>query len=620
MKMRNLLFKFKLSKIANIISLKQTISLFSKSERSKISLVLVIQLFLNVLDLIGVAFIGFLGSLTFYGVASKQPGERTSKLLEFLNLNQMNLRSQIIVIGILASIFLFLKSIIGLYLNRKLLYFLSRSAARVSSTLLNLLLGSNILTVNKRSIQEIIWSLTHGVQIIFVGIVGTSLSILADIFLLILLFSGLFIADIFTTLIIIVIFVSIGLILNATMKNHYVHTQSNLSKVLVKTNEKTNEVILSFREIFVRGRQLFYADNISELRKKSADASAEIAFLQNISKYVMELVLVIGILIIISIQFSINTPGRAIAVISLFIASSTRIAPAILRIQQGFLTIRGNIAGAKLTFDLLSETKSGIRSLNLTSKSPDFKYENFIPSISAKNVDFIYPGASQFRISDLNLEIEPGTFFAIIGSSGSGKSTIVDLLLGILQPNSGEILISGMNPLEAVKTWPGAISYVPQDVFISNGTILENLVLGYNASDFTEQMIRECIETAQLTKVIQALEVGHRSEVGDRGSKLSGGQRQRVGIARALITKPKILVLDEATSSLDSETEFQLSNEIKKLRGTTTLIVIAHRLSTIKHADKIIFIDNGKILALGNFEELRKQLPEFETQIKKMHL
>lgn len=614
------MFTFKTSNRAKINYMKQSVSLLSTSEKRKLIYVLAIQMLLNILDLIGVALIGFLGSLTFYGVASKKPGDRTSQLLEFLSLSNLNLKNQIIAIGIMASVFLFLKSIISLYLNRKVLYFLSRSAAKSSSTLLNLLLGSNLLTVNKRSIQEIIWSLTSGIHMIFVGILGASLSILTDLLLLLILFSGLFIADLFTTLITITIFVSIALILNFTMKSHFVKTQSILSRVLIASNEKTNEVILSFREIFVRGRQLFYADNISKLRKKGADASAEIAFLQNISKYVIELVLVFGILVIIGTQFSVNTPGRAIAIISLFIASSTRIAPAVLRIQQGVLTIRGNIAGAKLTFDLLGEINTGLESLNLTSKNPDFYYENFMPSISAKKVNFSYPGSSAFKISDLNLEIEPGTFFAVVGSTGSGKSTIVDLLLGILQPNSGEILISGVSPIEAVKSWPGAISYVPQDVFISNGTIFENITLGYNPQEFTEDMIREAISSAQLTKVIAELGRGLQSEVGDRGSKLSGGQRQRIGIARALITKPKILVLDEATSSLDTETEFQLSNSISALKGATTLIVIAHRLSTIRNADKIIYIENGKMVAQGTFDELRLLVPEFDKQIRNIQL
>jgi ABC-type multidrug transport system fused ATPase/permease subunit len=598
----------------------KSFSILNRNEKIKLGFIAIMQSLLNLLDLIGVALIGILGSLTITGVSMKKAGNRTESFLNWLQISELDIKNQIIILGFLAAFFLAFKSLFSMYFNRKILYFLSRGSARSSSNLLNLMLGSNILTINKRSVQEIIWSLTNGIQMIYVGVIGTTLSIFSDGFLLLLLFSTLLVVDIKTAMIAILIFTSVGVILNLSMKSYYVKVQEKLSRVLIKTNEKTNEIILSFREIFVRGRQLFYAHEISSLRKQSADSSAEIAFLQNISKYVIELILVIGILLIIGTQFATQSPGRAVGVISIFIASATRIAPAILRIQQGLLTIRGNAAGAKLTFDLLAELKQDIKIFDNSLGKPDLNYQGFNPEIIIRNLNFKYPGNSEFEIKNIDLEIKPQTFFAIVGKSGSGKSTLVDLILGILQPDSGKILISNTEPSEAIKRWPGAIGYVPQEVFLQNGTVYENIIQGFEVGELPNELIENTVQVAQLTNVIDTLKNGIQSQIGDRGSKLSGGQRQRIGIARALVTKPKILVLDEATSSLDSDTENKLSNEILTLKRSTTLIVIAHRLSTIKNADTIIYLENGAIVASGTFEQVRKLLPEFENQINQMKI
>jgi ABC-type multidrug transport system fused ATPase/permease subunit len=223
-------------------------------------------------------------------------------------------------------------------------------------------------------------------------------------------------------------------------------------------------------------------------------------------------------------------------------------------------------------------------------------------------------------LENISLAVQEGEALAIVGSSGAGKTSLVDVLLGVLPSDSGKVFIAGKPPLEAIATWPGAISYVPQDVTISNGTIRENVGLGYPIEVATDELVWTALEVAQLSDFVRKLPQGLDTPVGERGAKISGGQRQRLGIARAMFTRPKLLVLDEATSSLDGQTEADISDAIQGLKGMVTVVMIAHRLSTVRNADQVVFMEKGKILARGTFEEVRSAVPDFDSQAKLMGL
>jgi ABC-type multidrug transport system fused ATPase/permease subunit len=240
--------------------------------------------------------------------------------------------------------------------------------------------------------------------------------------------------------------------------------------------------------------------------------------------------------------------------------------------------------------------------------------------VEVKKVSLQYPNKQEFALSDVSFRIEPGEFVAIVGSSGAGKTSIVDVILGVINPTQGSVLISDTHPREAFKNWAGAVGYVPQNVEIVNASIRDNIILGYPYKESYDELISKAIGFAQLSDVISTLPDHEKTIVGERGAELSGGQRQRLGIARALFTSPKLLVLDEATSALDGETELKISESINQIRGSLTLIVIAHRLSTIRNADKILYFDHGQLLAVGNFEELRAAVPNFDKQANLMGL
>ena len=596
-----------------------TLSLFTKRDRRVIKRIIVLQTMFSVLDLLGVALIGVVGALAVRGVKSEEAGDRTSTLLKLIHLENFTLREQIIGIGAFAVGTFIFKTIITLYFSRKILFFLNIKGASITADLFKRIMRQPIEGVNARPIQETIWILNSGVYNLTVGIITSAITIISDFSLLLLLGAGLAIVDPLTTLITFGTFTILGIILyyvSHKRMQHYGIVRSNLD---IQTNQQISQGLASYREIFVKDRRDFYGQKIEKARQTYAIADAEMRFIPTISKYAIELAIVFGALIVSILQFNLNDSSRAVAMLALFIAASTRVAPAILRIQQGFVQLKGFVGTSKPTFDLiasLSNLETNVDSVSRETESSDA----FFPTIHTNHLSFRYSSSQTNVLSDINLDLKAGNFLAIVGASGAGKSTLVDLLLGVLNPTSGEVLVSGMSPLEAINQYAGEIAYVPQDVSITNGTIRENITIGYDDQEFTDDEILEALRVAQLDDFVSKCEDGINSQVGDRGTSLSGGQRQRLGIARALVSRPQLLILDEATSSLDAESEARISEAILQLRGRVSVVLVAHRLSTVRHADAIVYLKEGSVAGIGSFTELRESIPEFERQALLMGL
>ena len=444
-------------------------------------------------------------------------------------------------------------------------------------------------------------------------------TLVSDISSLLVLAIGLFVVDPSIALSTFLIFGVIGFTLYRLMHKKARELGIRQSQLSIKGNEKIVEVLSSYRESVVRNRRDYYAREIGSLRMDLANTLAEMSFMPNVGKYVIETTVVLGALLIGAAQFLLQDATHAVATLSVFLAAGTRIAPAVLRIQQGSLQIRSNLGQAAPTLDLV-DSMIDVKSVERVSDEVDISHAGFSADVELNQVSLTYPSKSTPAISDITLRIPQGSITAFVGPSGAGKTTVVDVLLGVLRPDSGEVRISGLSPLESISRWSGAISYVPQDVIISNGTVRENISLGFPVDVASDDLIWSAIEVAQLSEFVRQLPLGLDSQVGERGTRISGGQRQRLGIARAMFTKPKLLVLDEATSSLDGETEASISDAIQGLKGSVTVVLIAHRLSTVRNADKVVYLDAGKIIAEGAFEEVRKSVPDFDRQAKLMGL
>jgi ABC-type bacteriocin/lantibiotic exporter with double-glycine peptidase domain len=247
-------------------------------------------------------------------------------------------------------------------------------------------------------------------------------------------------------------------------------------------------------------------------------------------------------------------------------------------------------------------------------------HDGFIGKIVIKDLEFKYSGSDKNAVSNINLELNAGMYVAVVGPSGAGKSTFVDLMLGLHHPSAGGVEISGLDAIDAIEKWPGAISYVPQEIQLVSGTITENILLGFKNDEQNNRLVLSALKKAQLNEYIDSKDMILEISIGDEGGKLSGGQRQRIGIARALLTNPKILVMDEATSALDAQTENNISNTLSKIKQDSLVIVVAHRLATARKADLVIYMEEGKVKAQGSFEQVRSLVPNFDTQAQLMGL
>jgi ATP-binding cassette, subfamily B, bacterial PglK len=597
----------------------EALRLLSRRDRAKSFMLAGIQVCLNLLDLIGVAAFGLLGALAVNGTASRQPGNRVQKVLEILQIDKLSLQNQAFVIGMLAASLLIIKTILSIFLTRRTMFFLSRRGASVTKQLINKLLSQSLQEVNNRSLQENVYSLTGGVNNITVGIIGSGISILSDLSLLVVMVFALFIVDAVMATCTVIFFGIVAFLLYKTMHNRSQKLGTQQATYSIRSVELIQEVISSYRESIVGGKRPYYIDRISEHQYELAKVNSEIGFLPNVSKYVLEITVVLGTLFISALQFLRTDASHAIAVLSIFLASSTRIAPAILRIQQSSINIKTTSGSCKPTFELIASlSEAKVRNLEIPKFTID--HGDFEPTIKWKNVTFNYDNNIKPAIHNFTLEINRGEIVAIVGSSGAGKTTLVDLVLGVLNPNNGSVLINGTKPLEAIEQHPGAIAYIPQDIQVFNGTIRSNICSGYNPNDIPDDLIWKALDKAQLTEFVYSLPNQLEHYIGDRGSKLSGGQKQRLGIARALITNPQLLVLDEATSALDSKTERDVTNSINSFRGQTTILIIAHRLSSVINADKVIYLDHGNLVKSGTFSEVKKAIPDFNEQAKLMGL
>lgn len=598
-------------------TVKKCFEILSQRDRKRILYITVVQACLSFLDLIGVALIGVLGAIAVNGISSRSAGNRTGKFLSFFHLSNSSIQTQVAVLAAVASVFLIGKTLFTALLSRRIAYFLSAKGADITSSMNRKVLSEDLELITSHSSMSLLYALTTGVQAVTSGIIASVVSAVADISMLIIIIAGLLVVDPIIALMAFLLFGGIGFSLYALQQKRAHKLGVESAKLQVSSSRLLVEEISAFREIFVRNRIAYYENAVELSRKQLSQNVAEMSFLPSISKFVMEIAIVVCMMLIAGLQFLRTDAVHAVATLALFLAASSRFVPAILRIQQSALMIRNSLGSAQPTLNLheklLTLSGSNVENINLGES-------NSSSAIHLENISFKYRDNNNFAIEGMNLSIHSGQFVAFVGPSGAGKSTLVDILLGLLTPQTGSVSILQNSTRAAINENPGLIGYVPQSVYLKHGTIAENVALGLASDEIDVQAVERAIGQAQLADFVAGLDLGLHTPVSEEGKTLSGGQKQRLGIARALYTDPQILVLDEATSALDGTTENEIANEILRLRESKTVIVIAHRLSTIRLADVIYYIDKGKIVASGNFEELKSRLPEFEKQANLMGL
>jgi ATP-binding cassette subfamily C protein len=367
----------------------------------------------------------------------------------------------------------------------------------------------------------------------------------------------------------------------------------------------------ALKEVTLRNAATAVSAVVRENRRHSTRSRANAQFLGQIPRYALDAGIIGGFVLVGGTGYVTDGLAGATTAIALFGLAGFRMAPSLVRFQ-GILN-QLNVSRPHVEL-VLREIRSAEAARAASSAG---RAELELPAepreLTFDGVSFRYASDADLALEDINLSIPFGSTVSFVGASGAGKSTMVDLLLGLIEPTAGTIEIDDHALGDYTNSWRSRVAYVPQDVSLFDSTIAQNVALTWS-NDYDAERVRRALERAQLLDLVDGRLGGIEGRVGERGLALSGGQRQRLGIARALYANPLVLVMDEATSALDTATEAAVTSAIRSLRGSTTVVTVAHRLATIVDSDIVFFLSAGKLIAHGTFDELVKRVPEFATQ------
>jgi ABC-type multidrug transport system fused ATPase/permease subunit len=403
----------------------------------------------------------------------------------------------------------------------------------------------------------------------------------------------------------------------------------NLGDMQVDSQVTLFSVLKLFREIRVFRRTRWFEERLEGLSEERAQNFAGDMWIQQVPKYMLEIAMLVGATGLLVAGKVFTNSEQIVPVLAIYLTAAGRLFPSLLRVQSAVFSLQSRQHYATMAHELLADlalvernspypkSQSSFRKDEINSNPSRAKVKKLtVSSVELEKVSFRFPNSETDVLKDLTFRIQQGERVAIVGPSGAGKSTLCDIFLGLLNPTIGEAVIGTQPAATWVKENPGKVSYLPQEVTLTNGTLVENVCLGIERSEIDWDAFSRAVGRAQLNEVIEQLVDGIETNLGVGGTSLSGGQKQRVGLARALYTEPDILIMDEATSALDAETEFEVMNALDDLGLYTTIITIAHRLSSIRKFPRIIYLESGLVLGDGDLTQIRKSISRFDNQLK----
>lgn len=604
--------------------LRRSLNLLSARDKLILLLLVAFQFGLALLDLVAIGLLGLVVSTAAASATGETPGFLSR--LTGLIVEPPGTRL-ILLLGIAAGTLMVVKSALSFWGTRRSFRFLANRQAIVAGKLASELLSRPLLQVQRKSSQENAFALTQGTQAMIVGVLGQFIIMSSEAILVTVLLVGLLAVDPILTAFTAGFFISIALALHLLLSRWAVRIGRREGAVSAASTEAIQESLRSYREVTVAGRRNVYTRRFTDLTWDVARVHSDRLMIQAIGKYVFEVALIGGAGLLLLAQITTSNFSQAAATVVVFLAAASRIMPALLRFQSASVMFKLSAGVSHMSAELISdlyESKQalsvGVSELEKGLNESLEGYPTFSGRLSLVGVGVTYPRAVTPALYDISVELPEGESLAIVGPTGAGKSTFADVALGVIEPDVGYVRIGGMAPSEAVRRFPGACAYVPQDVAIANGSVRTNVTMGLPEELVQDGRVWEALERAQLATFLLEAREGLDTMVGEHGVKLSGGQRQRLGIARALYTRPRLLVLDEATSALDAETEVAITETLSALSGEVTLLVIAHRLATIRNCDYVAYLDQGRLRALGKFNDVRLAIPDFDRQAELLGL
>lgn len=565
--------------------------IFNRKDKIKIFFLMIMIIIGSFLQLLGVtAFMPFIEIVM-------EPGKIFETEITAMVYQRLNLSSTDVFLAIMAVAIIGVYIIKNIYLSilqNSILKFSYRTRMNLAVRLLTTYMHEPYIFHLGKNIAELQRSLQVDTNQ-FMMLVNNTLQIIAEAMVCIVI--GLYLFDTshsITGAVLGLMAVCLGLFLFISKK---------VSTKLGEENQRYNALLFQWinqslggiKEVKVLQREEFFIDSYRKNYKKLIRGARINELLSAVPRYIMEAVCITGLLVAVIIKMFFGFAGKEVSdfipQLAVFAVASFQLLPAIGKMNAFANSIMYCLPSLDMIYNDLREIEKMPE--NLQPAKREGKKRTFQNGIHVEHVTYQYPGAERPVLKDVDINIPIGSTVALIGASGAGKTTLADIILGLLPPCEGRIMADDMNVYDDLAEWHRHLGYIPQSIYLSDDTIRNNIAFGIPEAEIDEKKIKAALEKAQLTEFVDSLEKGADTFVGDRGVRLSGGQRQRIGIARALYHDPDILVLDEATSALDNETEQAVMEAIESLQGTKTMIIIAHRLTTIRNADAIYEIGEG---------------------------
>ena len=599
-------------------SVKASLAFMTREERSKWFFLVAVRSMLSVFDLAGILAIGFVVTSTAVFLSE---GSSPDRVLEFAGLKLPAVTAQTLPLaaaGILA-IFL-LKAFLSILITKRVAFFVAKIEARSARAIAEKVFGGDLNDARLRSREETTFAIQTGSPAAFNGVLNATATAFAEATLFVIICLGFLIIDPLATLATISYFAIVALLIQYFIGTLMKQAGAMAVRGTVKANTAVGDLISVFRELSVLGLRHKYIDRIYSARVDAAESESTRIYLSGMPRYIVEASLLLGVAAFILVQASTGDVVGSAATVGVFLAGGFRLTAAILPLQAALLLISGSLPIASRAHEILatySPKTNWPRTPESEAKPNEVNSSSTPLGVAFEKVSFQYANSEEPAIKNTTFKIEAGEQIALIGPSGAGKSTIADLMCGVLTPLSGTVEVlqrdASLNP-----KWRNSVSYVPQKPGVVSGTVADNVALGFGPDEFEESLVWEALESANLKQVIKALPNGIYTDLGKFQEGLSGGQIQRLGLARALYSKPGLLIMDEATSALDAESEAEIAKALNQMRGEVTVVLIAHRLNTVQHADRVFMIDQGKVADEGSFRELLARNPSIERLVQLM--